>query len=71
MEKANNYELARYFSDIQINRKDNRLLKLVYRKKTVKGFSFNFQSICSLQRKLILIRILFNREHKICFTELS
>ena len=68
IEKENNGELA--FLDVQIKRKENRFLTSVYRKKTFTGCYLNFQSNCSLKRKVNLIRTLCHRAHKICSPEL-
>ena len=45
----NNNKLA--FLDVQVKRKENRFLTLVYRKKTFTGYYLNFQSNCSLKEK--------------------
>ena len=42
----------------------------MYRKKTVTVCYLNFQSNCSLKRKVNLIRTLCHRAHKICYPEL-
>ena len=64
IEKEKNDELA--FLDVLIKRKENRFLTTVYRKKTFTGCYLNFQSSCSLKRKIILIRNLYHRTHRIC-----
>ena len=66
--KKNNNGIA--FLDVQIKREENRFLTSVYRKKTFTGCYLNFQSNCSLKRKVNLIRTLCHRAHKICSPEL-
>ena len=68
IEKEKNDELA--FLDVLIKRKENRFLTTVYRKKTFTGCYLNFQSSCSLKRKINLIRTLCHRAHRICSPEL-
>ena len=54
IEKEKNDELA--FLDVLVKRKENRFLTTVFRKKTFTGCYLNFQSNCSLKRKINLIR---------------
>ena len=68
VEKETNDELA--FLDILVKRQDNRFLTSVFRKKTFTGSYLNFQSNCSMKRKLNLIRTLCHRAIKICSPEL-
>ena len=68
IEKEKNDELA--FLDVLVKRKENRFLTTVYRKKTFTGCYLNFQSSCSLKRKINLIRTLCHRAHRICSPEL-
>ena len=68
MEKENNNELA--YLDVIIKRKNNRFLTSVFRKKTFTGNYLNFQSSCSVKRKINLIRTLCHRAYKICSPEL-
>ena len=62
MDKEKNNELA--FLDVQVKRDENKFLTLLYIKKTFKWCCLNFQSNCSLKRKVNLIRTLCHRAHK-------
>ena len=64
MEKEKNNELA--LLDVQVKQKEDRFSTSMYRKKTFTGCYLNFQSNCSLKRKVNLTRTLCHRAHKIC-----
>ena len=68
MEKEINNELA--FLDVLVKRQNNRFLTTVFRKKTFIGNYLNFQSNCSMKRKVNLKRTLCHRAHKIFSPEL-
>ena len=68
IEKDKNDELS--FLDVQVKRKKNTFFTSVYRKKTFIGCYLNFQSNCSLKRKINLIRTLCHHAHIICSPEL-
>ena len=58
------------FLDTLVKRQNNRFLTSDFREKTVTGNYLNFQSNCSMKRKVNLIRTLCHRAHKICSPEL-
>ena len=68
MEKENNNELA--FLDVQVKQEENKFITSVFRKKTFTGCYLNFQSNCSLKRKVNLIRTLCHCAYKICSLDL-
>jgi hypothetical protein len=56
------------FLDVLVERRDCEFVTSVYRKNTFTGQYVNFQSYCTLKRKVNLIRTLCDRAIKICST---
>lgn len=51
------------FLDALVKREENITLTSVYKKKTFTGCDFNFQSNCSIKKKVSLIITLCHRAH--------
>ena len=66
-EKENNNEIS--YLDVLVKRRGDKFVTTVFRKETFSGNYLNFQSHCSLKRKINLIRTLCHRAHLICSPE--
>ena len=54
------------FLDVQLERKNDKFITSIFRKKTFTGQYVHFHSFCTVKRKINLIKTLCNRAVKIC-----